>query len=84
MKLIPRFSLRVGLLCLTGVALLAVSLRAAVLGEPWAIGAGIGVLSIPVLLLLHAAFYAAARLFSRSSSQASVVDSSPASPGTPT
>ncbi|MEO1497183.1 MAG: hypothetical protein AAFV43_08545 [Planctomycetota bacterium] len=67
MKLLPRFSLRAGLVSLTVVALLAVSLRAAVLGEPWAIGAGVGLLSIPALLLVHASFYSAARLLSRGS-----------------
>lgn len=70
MKLLPRFSLRTGLITLTAVAFLAVSLRAAALGESWAIGAGVGVLSIPALLLLHSLFYLAARICSRGNAEA--------------
>ncbi|TWT48861.1 hypothetical protein [Botrimarina hoheduenensis] len=66
MQFLPRFSLRTGLIALTVGALLAVSLRAAAIGEPWAIGAGIGVLSLPVLLCFHALLYALARMLARS------------------
>lgn len=61
--MLPRFSLRVALLLLTGGALFALVLRAAVAEAAWAFGVVVGVASIGVALAVYAFFYGLTRLF---------------------
>ena len=65
--LIPRFTLRAGLIGLTFAALLAIVMREALLGRPWAIGGVGGLASIVLMFLLHAVLFGLTWLLSRGS-----------------
>jgi hypothetical protein len=63
--LVPRFTLRTILAVMTGCAVLFVVLGMAVRGQTWAWGLVIGVLSLVVTVLVHAAWFGIVSLFSR-------------------
>lgn len=63
--LIPRFTLRTGLIALTAVSLVSIVLREAYIGHNWARGVVGSMAALVVLLLLHALLYGLARLLSR-------------------
>ena len=63
--LLPRFTLRTGLIVLTAAALVSLVFREAWVGTPWAVGAVIGLGSLAALFAVHAAFFAAAIALSR-------------------
>lgn len=68
--LIPRFTIRTGLMVLTAASVLSVVVREAVLGKAWAIGLSIGLGSVALLLLVHALFFVLAMIVSRKQSDA--------------
>ncbi len=55
--LLPRYSLRTILLGVTSCAVFFLVLGQAVQGRPWAIVVSVGVVSLAVTLLFHAALY---------------------------
>jgi hypothetical protein len=63
--LIPRFTMRTILAVMTGCAVLFVVMGMAVRGQTWAWGLVIGVLSLGVTALVHAAWFGIVWLFSR-------------------
>jgi hypothetical protein len=63
--LLPRFSIRTMLLVATGVAVLAVFAGQALGGRIWAMGLSVAVASVPVALLVQAAFFAMGSAFAR-------------------
>lgn len=69
--LIPRFTLRTGLMVLTAASVLSIVVREAVLGKVWAIGLSIGLGSVVLLLFVHGLFFALAMIVSRKQPDAS-------------
>jgi hypothetical protein len=63
--LLPRFSIRTLLAILTGVAVLSLFAGQAWGGRAWALGLTVAVLSVPVALMIHAAFFALGSAFTR-------------------
>lgn len=63
--LAPRFTLRTGLIGLTAGSVVAIVLRDAVNGEPWAIGAAVGLGSLLLSLLLQAVAFGLSLAVSR-------------------
>lgn len=63
--LVPRYNLRTILAVMTGCAVLFVVMGMAVGGQSWAWGLVIGVLSLAVTALVHAAWFGIVWLFSR-------------------
>ncbi len=63
--LLPRFTIRTGLIVLTAAAVLSVAGRSAVAGEPWAVGVVVALVSVALMLMIHAAVFAVAMLIGR-------------------
>lgn len=63
--LLPRFSIRVLFWVITICALACVILGLAARGEVWALGASIGLASLVITALVHAAWFTLVWLFSR-------------------
>lgn len=63
--LAPRFTLRAGLIALTAGSFLAVALREAMQGVPWAIGVSIAVGAAVLSLVLQAITFGLSLAFSR-------------------
>lgn len=55
--LLPRFTLRTGLICLTASAFVSIALREAWLGKPWGVGFVVGLMSLALLLAVFALFF---------------------------
>jgi hypothetical protein len=63
--LLPRFSIRTALVIVTVVAVISLFAGQALGGRAWALGLTVAVVSVPVALLVHAAFYCVAMWFAR-------------------
>jgi hypothetical protein len=63
--LLPRFSIRTALVIVTVVAVISLFAGQALGGRAWALGLTVAVVSVPVALLVHAAFYWVAMCFAR-------------------
>lgn len=63
--LLPRFTVRTGLVLLTGGAFVAVIFREAALGRPWAIGVAVAIGFVMASLVLQAIAFALSLLLSR-------------------
>ncbi|NOZ38781.1 MAG: hypothetical protein GXP24_00970 [Planctomycetes bacterium] len=63
--LLPRYSLRTTLIATSGCAVFFVVLGQAVHGQPWAIVVSVAVVSLVVMLLVHALLYLITAAFSR-------------------
>ncbi|TWT97861.1 hypothetical protein Pla108_20150 [Botrimarina colliarenosi] len=64
--LLPRFTLRTGLLGLTVGSVVAIVIREAVLGAPWAIGVTVALGSVALSFTLQAIAFALSLALSRS------------------
>jgi hypothetical protein len=63
--LLPRFSIRTALGVVTAAAIVSLFAGQALGGRAWAFGVTIAVVSVPLALLVHAAFFALASGFGR-------------------
>jgi len=63
--LLPRFSIRTALVIVTVVAVISLFAGQALGGRAWAWGLTVAVVSVPLALLVHAAFYGVAISFAR-------------------
>lgn len=63
--LLPRFTLRAGLACLTVGALVAVAIRESFLGTPWAVGVVVALGSVALSFALQSAAFALSLAMSR-------------------
>jgi hypothetical protein len=61
--LLPRFTLRTLLAILTAVAVLSLLAGQALGGRAWALGVTVAVVSVPLALVVHAAFFSMAISF---------------------
>jgi hypothetical protein len=61
--LLPRFSIRTALVIVTVVAVISLFAGQALGGRAWALGLTVAVVSVPIALVVHAAFYWVAMLF---------------------
>ncbi len=61
--LLPRFSIRTALGIVTGVAVVSLFAGQALGGRAWAFGLTVAVLSVPLALAVHAAFFALGSAF---------------------
>jgi hypothetical protein len=66
-SLVPRFTIRTLLIILTVCAVIFVMIGTATRGQYWAWGVTIGILSVIIVALTHAAWFGIARLFLRMS-----------------
>jgi hypothetical protein len=62
-SLVPRFTIRTLLIILTVCAVIFVMIGTATRGQYWAWGVTIGILSVIIVALTHAAWFGIARLF---------------------
>jgi uncharacterized membrane protein len=63
--LLPRFSIRTMLMIATGVAVASLFAGEAIGGRAWAMGLTVAVVSVPLALLVQAAFFALGSAFAR-------------------
>lgn len=63
--LLPRFSIRTALAILTGVAVISLFAGQALGGRAWALALTVAVATVPVALLVQAAFFTLASSFGR-------------------
>jgi hypothetical protein len=63
--LLPRFSIRTALVIVTVVAVISLFAGQALGGRAWALGLTVAVVSVPLALVVHAAFYWVAMAFAR-------------------
>ena len=63
--LLPRFSIRTALAIVTVVAVLSLFAGQALGGRAWALGLTVAVASVPLALVVHAAFFALGSAFAR-------------------
>src|SRR5262245_41897303 len=63
--LLPRFSIRTALAIVTGVAVVSLFAGQALGGRAWAFGLTVAVASVPLALLVHAAFFGLGSAFAR-------------------
>lgn len=61
--LLPRFTIRTGLMVLTAGAMLAWACRSAFYGVPWGIGVTVAAVGVVLLFLIHAVLFGLAMLF---------------------